>query len=88
MDDGLQENLLGPTSVSDVGSKARICQESKKMWRVALPSIISRVSSFGTIVVTQSFIGHINSTDLAAYALVQTLTVRFVNGIVVMSPFY
>lgn len=83
MDGRLQENLLGPTS-EDVGLKARICQESKKIWRVALPSIISRVSSFGTIVVTQSFIGHINSTDLAAYALVQTLTVRFVNGIVVM----
>ncbi|KAG8372257.1 hypothetical protein BUALT_Bualt12G0047600 [Buddleja alternifolia] len=61
--------------------KAKICEESKKIWRVATPSVISRVSSFGTIVVTQSFIGHISSVDLAGYALVQTLSVRFVNGI-------
>ncbi|KAG8367761.1 hypothetical protein BUALT_Bualt16G0106400 [Buddleja alternifolia] len=63
--------------------KGRICEESKKIWRIALPSVISRLSLFGTMVVSQSFIGHINSTDLAAYALVQTLTVRFVNGILI-----
>ncbi|KAH7854276.1 hypothetical protein Vadar_012024 [Vaccinium darrowii] len=33
------------------------------------------------MVVTQSFIGHISELDLAAYALVETLTVRFANGI-------
>ncbi|KAL9154855.1 hypothetical protein ABFS82_10G144800 [Erythranthe guttata] len=63
--------------------KTRLYEESKKIWRVALPSVVSRVSSFGTIIVTQSFIGHISSTDLAGYALVQTLSVRFVNGIVI-----
>ncbi|XP_071706113.1 protein DETOXIFICATION 24-like [Rutidosis leptorrhynchoides] len=61
--------------------KQRIWDESKKIWRVALPSVISRVCAFGTIVVTQSFIGHISDLDLAGYALVQTLSVRFVNGI-------
>ncbi|KAK4404660.1 protein DETOXIFICATION 24 [Sesamum angolense] len=30
-----------------------------------------------------SFIGHISSVDLAGYALVQTLSVRFVNGILI-----
>ncbi|XP_057767367.1 protein DETOXIFICATION 24-like [Salvia miltiorrhiza] len=83
MDGNLQENLLNPRAESDVDLKEEIIQESKKIWRVALPSIISRVTSFGSLVVTQSFIGHINSTDLAGYALVQTLTVRFVNGIVI-----
>lgn len=83
MDDSLQETLLHPTTEETINLKERISEESKKIWRVALPSIISRVSSFGTIVVTQSFIGHISSTDLAAYALVQTLSVRFVNGIVI-----
>lgn len=63
--------------------KGRIYDESKKIWRVALPGVLSRVASFGSIVVTQSFIGHISELDLAAYALVQTLTVRFVNGILV-----
>ncbi|OIT21517.1 protein detoxification 24 [Nicotiana attenuata] len=63
--------------------KGRIYDESKKIWRVALPGVLSRVASFGSIVVTQSFIGHISELDLAAYALVQTLTVRFVNGILI-----
>lgn len=67
----------------DENLKGRICDESSKIWRVALPGILSRVASFGSIVVTQSFIGHIGELDLAAYALVQTLTVRFVNGILV-----
>lgn len=65
--------------------KGRIVEESKKIWRVAAPSVISRVSSFGAIVATQSFIGHIGSSvDLSGYALVQTLTVQFVNGILVI----
>lgn len=81
--DGTRENLLvSAEEQKDQSLKRRICEESKKIWRVALPSIISRVTSFGTIVVTQSFVGHISSVDLAGYALVQTLTVRFVNGIV------
>ncbi|PIN05104.1 putative membrane protein, predicted efflux pump [Handroanthus impetiginosus] len=84
MDNSLQENLIvSSKSEQTEDLKGKICEESKKIWRVALPSVISRVTSFGTIVVTQSFIGHISSTDLAGYALVQTLSVRFVNGIVI-----
>ncbi|KAL0383348.1 UNVERIFIED_CONTAM: protein DETOXIFICATION 24 [Sesamum calycinum] len=83
MDSSIQETLLS-TEVEQKGDlKGRIFEESKKIWRVALPSIVSRVTSFGTIVVTQSFVGHISSVDLAGYALVQTLSVRFVNGIVI-----
>lgn len=78
----MQQRLL--SSKEEGGDlKGRICEESKKIWKIALPSVVSRVSSFGTIVVTQSFLGHISSTDLAGYALVQTLSVRFVNGILV-----
>ncbi|KAG8372253.1 hypothetical protein BUALT_Bualt12G0047200 [Buddleja alternifolia] len=79
----IEESLLlsHKTEKKGYDLKAKICEESKKIWRVATPSVISRVSSFGTIVVTQSFIGHISSVDLAGYALVQTLSVRFVNGI-------
>ncbi|KAI3446590.1 hypothetical protein Pfo_003255 [Paulownia fortunei] len=83
MDNSIQETLLSSVPEQTGDLKGKICEESKKIWRVALPSVISRVTSFGTIVVTQSFIGHISSTDLAGYALVQTLSVRFVNGIVI-----
>ncbi|KAF7801416.1 protein DETOXIFICATION 21-like [Senna tora] len=51
------------------------------MWIVAGPAIFSRFSTFGITVVSQAFIGHIGSTELAAYALVMTVLVRFANGV-------
>ncbi|KAL8268504.1 hypothetical protein R6Q59_002302 [Mikania micrantha] len=80
MDDEMETKLLEHEE-EEGNLKQRIWKEQKKMWRVALPSIISRFCAFGTIVVTQSFIGHVNDIDLAGYALVQTLSVRFINGI-------
>ncbi|KAL0339875.1 UNVERIFIED_CONTAM: protein DETOXIFICATION 25, partial [Sesamum radiatum] len=82
MDKSMQESLLSTAAEEKSDLKGRIWEESKKIWRVALPSIISRVTSFGTLVVTQLFIGHISSVDLAGYALVQTISERFVEGIV------
>ncbi|KAL8268492.1 hypothetical protein R6Q59_002290 [Mikania micrantha] len=81
MDDGIKTTLLRHEVEEEGDLKQRVWEESKKIWRVALPGVISRVGAFGTIVVTQSFVGHISGVDLAGYALVQTLSVRFVNGI-------
>nr|GMD90633.1 protein DETOXIFICATION 24-like [Ipomoea batatas] len=82
MDNGISERLLSSeVEKTNDDLKVRVYEESRKIWRVALPGVLSRVASFGSIVVTQSFIGHIGELDLAGYALVQTLTVRFVNGI-------
>ncbi|KAL0334436.1 UNVERIFIED_CONTAM: protein DETOXIFICATION 24 [Sesamum angustifolium] len=83
MDNGMREKLLTSEEREEGDLKGRVYDESKKIWRVALPGIIARVASFGTIIVTQSFIGHISSVDLAGYALVQTLTVRFANGVLI-----
>ncbi|KAL0383342.1 UNVERIFIED_CONTAM: protein DETOXIFICATION 24 [Sesamum calycinum] len=83
MDKSMQESLLSTAAEEKSDLKGRIWEESKQIWRVALPSIISRVTSFGTLVVTQLFIGHISSVDLAGYALVQTISERFVEGIVI-----
>ncbi|KAF5937978.1 hypothetical protein HYC85_025484 [Camellia sinensis] len=91
----IEERLLTSTEGGDGGGgggggdlKKRVWVESRKIWRVAFPGILARVSLFGTLVITQSFMGHISELDLAAYALVQTLIVRFSNGILVSpSPF-
>lgn len=85
MDNGLRQRLLNGSSEEEKPEdlKVKVYDESRRIWRVALPGILSRVASFGSIVVTQSFVGHISELDLAGYALVQTLTVRFVNGILV-----
>lgn len=66
--------------------KEKIIVECKKIWKITVPTIVARVTSFGSLVVTQSFIGRTSaSANLAAYALVQTVTVRFVNGLLVMN---
>lgn len=88
-DSSIQESLLsrnaeGQEEREGRDLKRRILEESKKIWRIATPGVISRVGSFGTIVVTQAFFGHISAVDLAAYALVQTLSFRFVNGVLVI----
>ncbi|XP_073030803.1 protein DETOXIFICATION 24-like [Primulina eburnea] len=84
MDNGMHEKLLVSSEGKEVVDfKTKVCDESQKIWRVALPGMLARVASFGTIIVTQSFIGHQSSIALAGYALVQTLTVRFVNGILI-----
>lgn len=72
--------------------KTRVWIESKTIWRIAFPSILSRVTSFGMVVVTQSFLGHIGEVELATYALIQNILVRFMFGILVpfsfVSSFY
>ncbi|XP_031103329.1 protein DETOXIFICATION 24 [Ipomoea triloba] len=85
MENGLRQRFLNGSEEEkpEENLKVKVYDESKKIWRVALPGILSRVASFGSIVVTQSFVGHISELDLAGYALVQTLTVRFVNGILI-----
>ncbi|XP_023904317.1 protein DETOXIFICATION 24 [Quercus suber] len=77
----MDERLLGaePENISNL--PRRIWVESKKIWRIAFPAMLARVTQFGMFVVTQAFIGHLGEVDLAAYALIQILTVRFVNGI-------
>ena len=77
-------NLCYKQSVEKEESlRKRAWDESKKMWVVAGPAIFTRFSTFGIMVVSQSFIGHIGSTELAAYAIVMTVLVRFANGALV-----
>ena len=68
----------------EVSLKEKIWRESKKMWVVAASAIFTRFSTFGINVISQAFIGHIGPTELAGFALVITVIVRFANGIVVI----
>ncbi|KAK7380958.1 hypothetical protein VNO78_33477 [Psophocarpus tetragonolobus] len=61
--------------------RERIWMENKKMWVVAGPAIFSRFSTFGISIISQAFIGHIGSIELAAYAIVMIVLVRFASGI-------
>ncbi|CAK8542936.1 unnamed protein product [Lathyrus sativus] len=84
MEEEIENNHLQHQNTSEEEKESlrkRVWQESKKMWIVAGPAIFNRFSTFGITVVSQSFIGHIGSTELAAYAIVMTVLVRFANGI-------
>lgn len=65
----------------ELSLKRRVWIEIKTMWVVAGPAIFTRIASFGTNVISQAFIGHIGSLELAAFSLVFTVLVRFANGI-------
>ncbi|XP_058205738.1 protein DETOXIFICATION 21-like [Rhododendron vialii] len=83
MGNEITENLLtnGKGPEEEEKLKDKLWVEAKKMWVVAGPAIFTRFSNFGTQVIGQAFMGHIGSTELAAYALVTTVIVRFSNGI-------
>ncbi|KAK3423645.1 hypothetical protein EUGRSUZ_F00506 [Eucalyptus grandis] len=88
MEGEANQKLLKKSVAVEVGNggedeplKDRIWSEIKKMWIVALPAIFTRLSTFGIYVITQAFVGHIGSTELAAYSLVFTVLVRFAFGI-------
>ena len=85
MDNSIQESLLVPEELSNVDLKTRIWTESKMIWKIAFPAMVARVTSFGMIVVTQAFLGHTGKLELAAFALLQSFIVRFINGILVGS---
>ena len=77
----MDERLLGSDPKRSL--TRRIWVETKKISNIAFPTMVARVTQFGMYVVTQAFIGHLGELDLAAYALIQIITVQFVNGIVV-----
>ncbi|KAJ4979781.1 hypothetical protein NE237_010561 [Protea cynaroides] len=81
MVNGNTERLLDPNQKNEDDLKHRIWDELKKLWVIGAPSILARVSSFGIIVVTQAFMGHIGELELASFSLVQTTNMRFVDGI-------
>ncbi|KAJ1393243.1 Multi antimicrobial extrusion protein [Sesbania bispinosa] len=84
MKDELKEKLLQKQTNSEENEESvreRVWKEMKKIWVVAGPAISTRFSTYGISVVSQAFIGHINSTELAAYALINTVLGRFAVGI-------
>ncbi|KAE8660054.1 protein TRANSPARENT TESTA 12-like isoform X2 [Hibiscus syriacus] len=80
----MDERLLKsqePKENNNSNLRNRVWEESKQLWKIGFPSILARVTAFGMFVVTQAFIGHISQLELAAYALIQVIAVRFSNGI-------
>ena len=67
--------------------KRRVGEEVKLIWKIAFPSMLARVTQFGGLVVTQSILGHVSDLDLAAFAIIQSVLIRFANGVLVSLSF-
>ena len=79
----IKEDSYKLKEIENLSLVKRVWEESKVMWIVAAPAIFTRFTTFGISVISQAFIGHIGSKELAAYALVFTVIIRFANGILV-----
>ncbi|MFS7941322.1 putative multi antimicrobial extrusion protein [Helianthus anomalus] len=58
--------------------------ESNKFWQIAGPSIFARLCLYSLAVVTQSFVGHISDTDLAAISIATTVITYITFAFLVM----
>ncbi|KAF9670326.1 hypothetical protein SADUNF_Sadunf13G0056800 [Salix dunnii] len=84
MEGGINEKLMkkgGELDAEELRFRDKLWTETKKMWVVAGPAIFTRFSTFGINVVSQAFIGHIGSTELAAYSLVFTVLLSEAAGV-------
>ncbi|CAN6204736.1 unnamed protein product [Urochloa humidicola] len=50
-----------------------VWEESKKLWVVAGPAAFTRLTFYGTTVVSQAFAGHIGDLELAAFSIAATV---------------
>ncbi|XP_043719242.1 protein DETOXIFICATION 20-like [Telopea speciosissima] len=80
-----KEKLLLPDSGKEGEEEEQIWKrlwaESKKLWPVALPACLTRISMFGVFIISQVFMGHIGNTEFAALSLVFQILTRFSFGI-------
>eukprot|EP01018_Ginkgo_biloba_P040336 Gb_13392 [translate_table: standard] len=65
------------------GVGRRLWRESKKLWQIAAPAILSRISMNGMNVVTQAFAGHLGDLELAAISISITVVVGLSFGFLV-----
>ncbi|XP_050209908.1 protein DETOXIFICATION 33-like [Mercurialis annua] len=55
--------------------------ESKKMWEIAAPAMLTAITQFSIGFVTSAFVGHLGEVELAAVSVVQNVIEGFVYGV-------
>ncbi|GAV67111.1 MatE domain-containing protein, partial [Cephalotus follicularis] len=61
--------------------RERSWNESKKVWEIAGPAILTAVSQFSIGFITSAFVGHLGELQLAAVSVVQNVLEGFVYGV-------
>lgn len=83
-DHALQSHNYYQENINNVDEHNTICLESKKLWHIVGPAIISRVTNYGMLIVTQAFAGHLGDLELAAFAIGVNVIVGFDHGLLVL----
>ncbi|KAI3451199.1 hypothetical protein Pfo_007864 [Paulownia fortunei] len=65
----------------DEGLGRRVWIESKMLWRIIGPAILSRLSTYSYNVITQAFAGHLGDTELAAISILISVITGFDFGL-------
>ncbi|KAL6176861.1 hypothetical protein ACLB2K_053493 [Fragaria x ananassa] len=60
---------------------SRVWIETKKLWRVVGPAVVSRLAGYSMNVITQAFAGHLGDNELAAISIVNNVIVGFSFGL-------
>ena len=61
-------------------------QESKLLWHIAFPAILTAVFQFSIGFVTTAFVGHLGEVELAAVTVVENIIELFAFGVLVSTP--
>ena len=61
----------------------RSWDESKMMWQIAAPAMLTAVTQFSIGFVTSVYVGHLGEDELAAVSIVQNVIEGFVYGVMV-----
>lgn len=69
------------SAVKKIGKRS--WDESKEMWEIAAPAILTAVAQFSIGFVTVAFVGHLGEIELSAVSVVQNVIEGFVCGIMV-----
>uniref|UniRef100_A0A803MCJ5 Multidrug and toxic compound extrusion protein n=1 Tax=Chenopodium quinoa TaxID=63459 RepID=A0A803MCJ5_CHEQI len=67
----------------DLALSKRVWIESKKLWHIVGPTIVTRIAAYTLFVIAQSFAGHIGDAELAAISLGSNVIVGLTCGLLV-----
>ena len=68
----------------DLSLTWRVWIESKKLWHIVGPSMVSRIASYSMFVIAQAFAGHLGDHELAAVSIASTVVLGLNFGLLVL----
>ncbi|PPD79106.1 hypothetical protein GOBAR_DD23961 [Gossypium barbadense] len=77
-----QKKINGEMKMGKKDLSTRLWIETKKLWVIVGPSIISPVASYSMNIITQAFAGHLGDVQLVAISIANTAIVGFNFGLI------